>query len=77
MAMLNHQRVHTNKPIKQHGISELMWEKPCHKPPIWNGHHTTQFMVMTGGWFIIWLVVLTILEHMKVNRKGYPIYYGK
>ena len=23
-----------------------------------------------------WLVVLSILKHMKVNRKDYPIYYG-
>jgi len=25
----------------------------------------------------VWLVVLTILKHMKVNGKDYPIYYGK
>ena len=24
-----------------------------------------------------WLVVLTILKHMKVNGKDYPIHYGK
>ena len=28
-------------------------------------------------WSLNWLVVLTILKHMKVNGKDCPIYYGK
>jgi hypothetical protein len=43
-------------------LSEFMWLKPCHKPPMTgNGNHTTyEFMVMTGGWLVHDIVFPTL-----------------
>ena len=47
---------------------------PKNHPIVGKYTSTMEHMGFIG---VIWLVVLTILKNMKVNRKDYPIYYGK
>ena len=44
-----------------------------HHEPL-SEHRNTQHQITS---ILIWLVVLTILKHMKVNGKDYPIYHGQ